>query len=62
MDVRLIHKIVLDTEMMDYICVENEKDALTLSGSDPGVVQLPIRNIGPRFIRKIAFYLFAVGR
>ena len=33
---RLIHKIVLDTELMDYICTENEKDALTLSGSDPG--------------------------
>ena len=23
---RLVHKIVLDTELMDYICTENEKD------------------------------------
>ena len=29
---RLIHKIVLDTELMDYICVENEKDAPHLVG------------------------------
>jgi hypothetical protein len=29
---RLIHKIVLDTELLDYICVENEKDAPHLVG------------------------------
>jgi hypothetical protein len=29
---RLIHQIVLDTELMDYICVENEKDAPHLVG------------------------------
>jgi hypothetical protein len=29
---RLIHKIVLDTELMDYICVENEMDAPHLVG------------------------------
>jgi hypothetical protein len=29
---KLIHKIVLDTELMDYICVENEKDAPHLVG------------------------------
>ena len=29
---RLIHTIVLDTELMDYICVENEKDAPHLVG------------------------------
>jgi hypothetical protein len=29
---RLIHKIVLDTELIDYICVENEKDLPHLVG------------------------------
>ena len=29
---KLTHKIVLDTDLMDYICVENEKDAGRLVG------------------------------
>ena len=29
---KLIHKIVLDTDLIDYICVENEKDAGRLVG------------------------------
>jgi hypothetical protein len=24
--IKIIHSIVLDTELMDYICTENEKD------------------------------------
>jgi hypothetical protein len=30
--IKLIHKLVLDTELIDYICVENEKDAGRLIG------------------------------
>jgi hypothetical protein len=25
--IKLVHKIVLDTDLIDYLCVENEKDA-----------------------------------
>src|SRR5262245_50266718 len=30
--IKLVHKIVVDTELIDYICVENEKDAGRLIG------------------------------
>jgi hypothetical protein len=30
--IKLIHKLVVDTELMDYICTENEKDAGRLIG------------------------------
>jgi hypothetical protein len=30
--IKLIHRIVLDTELLDYLCVENEKDAPHMVG------------------------------
>jgi len=30
--IKLIHKIVLDTDLIDYMCVENEKDIGRLLG------------------------------
>jgi hypothetical protein len=30
--ITLIHTIVLDTELMDYICTENEQDAAHMVG------------------------------
>jgi hypothetical protein len=30
--IKLTHKIVLDTDLIDYICQENEKDAGRLIG------------------------------
>jgi hypothetical protein len=30
--IKMIHKIVLDTDLMDYICTENEKDFLHMIG------------------------------
>ena len=30
--IKLTHKIVLDAELIDYLCVENEKDAERLLG------------------------------
>ena len=33
--IKLTHNIVLDTELIDYICIENEKDAGRLIESKP---------------------------
>jgi len=30
--IKLVHKIVLDTDLIDYMCVENEKDIHRLIG------------------------------
>jgi hypothetical protein len=33
--IKLTHNIVLDTELIDYICIENEKDTGRLIESKP---------------------------